>query len=103
MDDRHFGFKKGDLEVIIGAISKFPDIIKAAIFGSRAKEAYKPGSDVDIAVWSSSDESSPQLSGILNDETLLPYKFDVVNYDQTDNQNLRAQIMGTAVDIYPGK
>jgi len=103
MNDNDFGFKLGDLNAIVGAISKFPDITKAVIFGSRAKGTYKPGSDVDIVVWSASDESTRQLSGILNDETLLPYKFDVVNYDQTDNQNLRAQIMATAVNIYPEK
>lgn len=103
MDDCDFGFKKGDMDIIVGAVSKFPDIIKAAIFGSRAKGTYKPGSDVDIAIWSSSDESTGPLTGILNDETPLPYKFDVVNYDRTSNEDLKAQIINTAVNIYPEK
>ncbi len=103
MNDNYFGFKPGDLDIIVGAISKFPDITKAVIFGSRAKGTYKPGSDVDLAVWSANDASASQLAGILNDETLLPYKFDVVNYDQTDNQNLKAQITDNAVNIYPEK
>jgi len=51
MNDNRFGFKPGDLETIVQTLSKFPEIKKAVIFGSRAKGTYQAGSDVDIAVW----------------------------------------------------
>jgi predicted nucleotidyltransferase len=100
MNNSRFGFKKGDLETIIQIISKFPEITKAVIFGSRAKGNYQAGSDADIAVWTMNNAIVGQLSGILNDETLLPYKFDVLNYDKIDNQELKKQISQSGVEIY---
>lgn len=47
----NFGLRETDLEYIRTALSRFVEIEKAAIFGSRAKGTYKPGSDEDLAVW----------------------------------------------------
>lgn len=47
----NFGLRDEDLDNIIATIQQFSEIEKAAIFGSRAKGNYKPGSDVDIAIW----------------------------------------------------
>jgi predicted nucleotidyltransferase len=100
MSNNEFGFKSGDLETIVKTISKFPDIKRAVIFGSRANGKYQAGSDTDIAIWTINDNAVWQLSGILNDETLLPYKFDILNYDKIDNQELKHQINGTGIEIY---
>lgn len=103
MNNNRFGFKYGDLETIVQVISKFPEINKAVIFGSRAKGNYKAGSDTDIAVWTVNDDAVWQLSGILNDETSLPYKFNILNYDKIANTSLKQQINHTGVEIYPIK
>ena|SRR5258707_14105300 len=100
MNDSKLGLKPGDLETIVQTLSRFPEIKKAIIFGSRAKGNYQAGSDVDIAVWATSHESIGQLSGILNDETLLPYKFDIINYDTINNRELKDHINRTGVEIY---
>ena len=100
MSDNEFGFKDGDLEIIVQTISKFPEIKRAVIFGSRAKGNYQAGSDADIAIWTVNEDTVSQLSGILNDETLLPYKFDVLNYDKINNPELKEQIGKTGVEIY---
>jgi predicted nucleotidyltransferase len=100
MNDNRFGFKPGDLETIVQTLSKFPEIKKAVIFGSRAKGTYQAGSDVDIAVWAINDDKIRQLSGILNDETLLPYKFDILNYDKIDTQELKEHINRAGIEIY---
>ena len=100
MNDNTFGFKKGDMENIVQALAKFSEIKKAVIFGSRAKGNYQAGSDVDIAIWTISNDSVGQLSGILNDETLLPYKFDVVSYKAINNPELIEQINRAGVEIY---
>jgi uncharacterized protein len=100
MNNSQLGFKDGDLETIVRVISRFPDITKAVIFGSRAKGTYQPGSDVDIAIWAMNYDNALQLPGILNDETLLPYKFDVLNYDSIDNQELKDHINRVGVNIY---
>jgi predicted nucleotidyltransferase len=100
MSINQFGFKNGDLETIVQTIAKFPEIKKAVIFGSRAKGNHQAGSDADIAVWTVNENTIPQLAGILNDETLLPYKFDVLSYDKIDNPALREQINKSGIEIY---
>jgi len=100
MSDGEFGFKTGDLEIINAAVSGFPEIKKAVIFGSRAKGNYKPGSDVDIAVWTTDADTLGKLYVALNDDTLLPYKFDILNYDTINNPDLKQQIDVSGVEIY---
>src|ERR1700741_1187335 len=100
MSDNKFGFKDGDLETIVQTIAKFPEIKRAVIFGSRAKGNHQAGSDADIAIWTTNDNAISQLYGILNDEILLPYKFDVLNYDKIDNPDLKDQIDRIGIEIY---
>ena len=72
------------------------------LFGSRAKGNYKPGSDIDLAV--KGDRVSPrivaQLADCLNEETPLPYFFDVVHYETLDNQALVDHIDRVGIVIY---
>lgn len=100
MDER-LGLKDGDFATILQHISKFSAINKAVIFGSRAKGTYKPGSDVDLAVWVSDNLSILELSGELNDETLLPYNFDIVDYATIDNTDLCDHINRVGLVIFP--
>ena len=100
MNNSRFGFKYGDLETILNALIQFPEIEKAAIFGSRAKGNYQPGSDIDLVLWTSGTNDTWQLPGILNDETPLPYKFDVLDYDKIISEELKNHIDRAAVEIY---
>ena len=45
-----FGLLDRDIKYIIKALEQHDEIEKAIIFGSRAMENYKKGSDVDIAI-----------------------------------------------------
>lgn len=99
--DSKLGFKQGDLTTIVQTIATFPAIKKAVIFGSRAKGNYKPGSDVDMAIWAADNDTVLKLSGILNDETLLPYKFDILNYDTINSTELKEHIDRMGIKIYP--
>ena len=103
MNDHQFGFKSGDLEIVIQVLSRFPKIEKAVIFGSRAKGSNQTGSDVDIAIWTINTEIIGQVSGILNDETLLPYKFDVLDYHHITNTVLKQQIDKSGIKVYPDR
>jgi predicted nucleotidyltransferase len=100
MNNNPFGFKSGDLETIVQVLSKFPEVKKAVIFGSRAKGNYQQGSDTDMAIWAINNDKVLELSGTLNDETLLPYKFDVLNYDKIDNEELKEHINRVGIEIY---
>ena len=100
MDDFRFGFRAGDLAVIIQTLSLFAEIDKAVIFGSRANGNFNVGSDTDIAVWITGNDIVAQLAGILNEETPLPYKFDVLNYDKVNHAELKQQIDLHGIEIY---
>jgi predicted nucleotidyltransferase len=77
-----FGLKDGDLEIIISILKKYSQITAAKIFGSRAMGNYKVGSDIDIAISGTNiDDIIHRISGELNDESPLPYQFDIVSYN----------------------
>jgi len=100
MNDAVFGFKAGDLKAITDIILRFGSVKKAAIFGSRAKGNYKEGSDVDIALWIDGKDISTEISGVLNDQTLLPYQFDVQDYRAINNKELAEHIDRVGIVFY---
>jgi predicted nucleotidyltransferase len=78
-----YGLSKKELETIKEIANKL-GIKKIILFGSRAKGNYKKGSDVDLAIVG--DER--KFSYYLNEETVLPYFFDIVNLEKLDNSIL---------------
>jgi predicted nucleotidyltransferase len=91
-----------ELAHIIGAIADFDEIVEVVLFGSRAKGNYKPGSDVDLAVKGDrvTHRTLAHLADRLNEETPLPYLFDVVHYDGLDDQAIVEHIDRVGVLIY---
>ncbi len=105
MDHKLFGLKKGDIQNIISVLQSEKTVEEAIIFGSRAKGNYSEGSDVDIAL--KGKNLSLQLIGhisfLLNEETLMPYRFDVINYHSIKSGELMAHIDRVGEIIYsPG-
>ena len=76
------GLLESDLMEISAVLEKFPNIEKAIIFGSRAKGNFKNGSDVDLALKGNQLklEIVHEVSLLLNEETNMPYQFDVLSY-----------------------
>ncbi|WP_298772561.1 nucleotidyltransferase family protein [uncultured Shewanella sp.] len=78
------GLKENELNMLLHEIERFPVFTQVVLFGSRAKGTYKPGSDIDLAVMgdkvSSRDVSA--FNYALNEETCLPYYFDIVHITQ---------------------
>lgn len=88
------GLRDEDLNNIITIMQQFSEIEKAAIFGSRAKGNYKPGSDVDIAIWGNdiSFSTLSRLHAILEEESPMPYFFDIVDYSHLNHKELKSHI-----------
>ena len=97
-----FGLKEQDLKNIISIISAEKAVEQAYVFGSRAKGNFKTGSDVDIALKGSTltSEQVLHISYLLNQETLMPYKFDILNYFDIDNKSLSEHIDRIGIIIY---
>lgn len=89
-----FGLKDSDLDYIKKSLEKFSEIEKAVIFGSRAKGNYKPGSDVDIAIYGENIDfdTVSALHAMLEEEGPLPYFFDIVDYTHLTHENLKEHI-----------
>lgn len=96
-----FGLKEKDLIDIIDFFKQFTAIKEAIIFGSRAKGNYKHGSDVDIALKGDIDfKTLTRIGYVLNQESLMPYKFDILTYSNITNQDLKEHIDRVGVSIY---
>lgn len=100
--DKPFGFKQNDIEKIISILCKQDEVEQAFIFGSRAKGNYKNGSDVDIALKGKNlnFKITSHISCLLNEETNMPYKFDVLNYHTISNRDLVEHINRVGIIFY---
>jgi Predicted nucleotidyltransferases len=98
----NLGLTDNDLEIIVSVLVQFPEINRARVFGSRAKGNYRLGSDVDIALDGEGLTLAvvSQIGFVLNEETSLPYHFDVLNYHSLTNKELVAHIDRVGVAIY---
>lgn len=96
------GLTKRDEGHILEALSRFPEIEKAIIFGSRAMGNHKPGSDVDLAIVGPNIAHTTvlRLRFRLNEDLPLPYFFDVAHYEQIQNANLRKHIDEVGLEIF---
>ncbi|NFG61201.1 MULTISPECIES: nucleotidyltransferase domain-containing protein [unclassified Clostridium] len=97
-----FGLKEFDLKYIIEKISNFQEIEEAIIFGSRAKGNYKPGSDVDLAIIGEkiTFDTLSQLHSLLEDESPMPYFFDILDYTHLNHDDLIDHINRVGKVIY---
>ncbi|WGS65670.1 nucleotidyltransferase family protein [Marinitoga aeolica] len=97
-----FGLKEEHLKIIIDFIKTIPEIEEVLIFGSRAMGNYKKGSDIDLAIKGKeiTRDLLLKISFYLNEETYLPYFFDVVDYNKIDNPDLKKHIDTYGIVLY---
>lgn len=86
-----FGLKDSDLDCIVNSIKSFSEIDKAIIFGSRAKGNYKPGSDIDIAIYgvNITFDIIAELHSLLEDNSPMPYLFDIVDATHSNHREIK--------------
>jgi len=98
----NFGLQEFELNCIVDAIKKFNEVEKTVIFGSRAKGNYKPGSDIDIAIYGDdiTFHTLSALTWILEEQVSLPYFFDVIDYTHIKHKELKEHIDRVGKVIY---
>jgi predicted nucleotidyltransferase len=99
--NKKFGLSEWDTEAILTLLRKHPKITGVILFGSRAKGDFSPGSDIDLAL----QGKDLCVQDILDlhveiDELYLPYKFDLLIYEQIKNKALLEHIRRIGKVLY---
>ncbi len=101
MTAEQFGLRNSDLKYIIEVLEQFDTVSEAILFGSRAKGTYRHGSDIDIVLKGNIDfRTIMRISYLLNQESLMPYKFDLIRYSHIHNKDLKDHIDRVGISIY---
>lgn len=96
-----FGLTPIDFKIIREIIFQFP-VDEVYIFGSRAKGAHKRGSDVDLALKGArlTEQDVARIHYLLNEETIMPYFFDVVLWDEHLDSSLKQHVERVAKKLF---
>lgn len=97
-----FGLLDEDMEAIAAVLSQEPKVEQAFIFGSRAKGNFRNGSDVDLALKGEELDFNTisRISYQLNEETTMPYQFDVLNYHTIKEPALIKHIDRAGIEFF---
>lgn len=88
-----FGLTKLELEQIYKILHAFPAVKEVLIFGSRATGTFRRTSDIDLALKGNiNNDIVAEVKYQLEEKTTLPYFFDVINYQEIKNEELKEQI-----------
>lgn len=81
--------------------SRFPEVEKAVLYGSRAKGNARPGSDIDLTLFGSGLDQGKvgQIDDAL-DDLLLPYRFDLSIFARISHSDLLDHIQRVGVALY---
>jgi predicted nucleotidyltransferase len=95
------GLSAQTVERIVTVLAHYPEIEKAVLYGSRAKENYRNGSDIDLTLFGDGLNFSllTRLDNEL-DDLLLPYKFDISVFANLTHPNLIDHIRRVGVAFY---
>lgn len=97
-----FGLKQEDIQAICSVFANYPQISEVLLYGSRAKNTYKQGSDIDLTI-KGKDISLTTINRIAIelDELMLPYTFDLSAHANLTNQALLEHINRRGILFYP--
>ncbi len=94
------GLTQKELEILKEVFKKFDNIKEVILFGSRALGTHKTASDIDLAIKGNVDINTlSKLKYTLEEDTILPYFFDIVIYDNLENMELKKHIDGVGKRI----
>ncbi len=82
-------------------LADFPEVEQAVLYGSRAKGAHKPGSDIDLTLFGdrlTSDIRSKIAARL--DESPIPYTVDLSLFAELNHTKLREHIDRVGVVFY---
>lgn len=96
-----YGLGEKVIEDICGVFAKFPAVEKVVLYGSRAQDTYREGSDIDLTFFGK-DLTQDMLGDIAEalDDLLTPYTFDLSIFDDLEHAKLKDHIERVGVTFY---
>lgn len=96
------GLSETELSTLREIFTKFDTIEEVILFGSRARGTHQKASDVDLAIKGKKIDldTLAKLKYILEEETNLPYFFDIVMYDKIKDDALKKAIDEGGTTMY---
>jgi predicted nucleotidyltransferase len=97
-----YGLPRSAVQKICAVLSRYPQVEKAILYGSRAKGNYKNGSDIDLTLRGGADLSLNVIYRILDDldELLLPYTIDLSIFNDIGDPAVIEHIQRVGVTFY---
>ena len=97
-----FGLKTSDLNYLYRLFRETAEIDKTIIFGSRGAGNHTKGSDIDLALVGTNltPKITSHIHYVLEEESPLPYFFDVVDYTHLTKKSLKDQIDRYGIVIF---
>ena len=97
-----YGLSLDQLKEITKVLALYPEVESAVLFGSRAIDTFKEASDIDMAIKGKKADYSLalKLKDHFEDETDLPFFFDVISYSTIKSEDLKKHIHSKGKVIY---
>ncbi|MBN1928607.1 MAG: nucleotidyltransferase domain-containing protein [Chlorobiaceae bacterium] len=86
------GLSERELALIIDVLGRNGTVRHAVLFGSRAKGAARPNSDIDLAIEGLQDDLDLARLAMTLDELPLPWRFDVLRFESIASTPLKEHI-----------
>ena len=87
-------------EKLIKVFSKYPEIKKVVLFGSRARGDNKINSDVDLCIFGQISHSVLAKIDMYIYELDIPLSFDILCFDELSKKALIENILSEGVELY---
>ena len=95
------GLKDTHRTAIVDVLRANGRVERAVLFGSRAKETFTQGSDVDIALFGEALTAADQARlAAAMEELTVPHRVDLLLYGGIEDATLRAHIRRDGIELY---
>ena len=97
-----YGLSQSTIQKICAVLSRYPQVERAILYGSRAKGCYKHGSDIDLTLAGDANLTLNVVYKILDnlDELLLPYTIDLSIFNDISDPDVIEHIQRVGVTFY---
>ena len=97
----NYGLSERDTQTLFGIFNRFQEVENVYLYGSRAKNTHKLGSDIDLAIMNEgvSEKTVRNIKAEIEDSN-LPYFVDITNFTTLNHKELAEHIQRVGISFY---